>query len=132
MSEIRYLLDENVNPILRAELLKREPNLTVWQIGMLGCPDYGTLDPDILIWCEENEFILVTNNRKSMPVHLQDHLAENRRATGIFVLSENMSVGETLGELLQNATASDLEEYRDLILYLPINRFIRRCRLYDY
>jgi hypothetical protein len=51
---------------------------------MLGCPDYGTLDPDILIWCEENEFILVTNNRKSMPVHLQDHLAENRRATGYF------------------------------------------------
>ena len=53
MSEIRYLLDENVNPILRAELLKREPNLTVWQIGMLGCPDYGTLDPEILVWCEE-------------------------------------------------------------------------------
>jgi len=121
MSQIRYLLDENVNPILRAELLRREPNLTVWQIGMLGCPDYGTLDPEILIWCEENEFILVTNNRKSMPVHLQDHLAENRRATGIFVLSENMSVGETLDELLLIATASDLEEYRDLILYLPIN-----------
>ena len=121
MSEIRYLLDENVNPILRAELLKREPNLMVWQIGMLGCPDYGTLDPEILISCEENEFILVTNNRKSMPVHLQDHLAENRRATGVFVLSENMSVGETLDELLLIATASDLEEYRDLILYLPIS-----------
>ncbi len=52
MSEIRYLLDENVNPILRAELLRREPNLKVWQIGMLGCPDYGTLDPEILIWCD--------------------------------------------------------------------------------
>jgi len=88
---------------------------------MLGCPDYGTLDPEILIWCEENEFILVTNNRKSMPIHLQDHLAENRRATGIFVLSENMSVGETLDELLLIATASDLEEYSNLILYLPIS-----------
>jgi hypothetical protein len=29
MSDIRYLLDENVNPVLRAALLTREPNLTV-------------------------------------------------------------------------------------------------------
>jgi hypothetical protein len=75
MSKIRYLLDENVNPVLRSALLKRDAGLVVWQIGMPGVPEYGTLDPEILIWCEENEFILVTNNRKSMPVHLEDHLA---------------------------------------------------------
>jgi len=40
---------------------------------------------------------------------------------GIFVLSENMSVGETLDELLLITAASDSEEYRDLILYLPIS-----------
>lgn len=70
MSEIHYLLDENVNPILRTGLLREDVNLTVWQIGMLGAPALGTLDPEILIWCEENDFILVTNNRKSMPLHL--------------------------------------------------------------
>ena len=70
MSEIRYLLDENVNPILRSALLRERPNLTVWQVEMLGAPALGTLDPEILIWCEENLFLLVTNNRKSMPVHL--------------------------------------------------------------
>ena len=89
MSKIRYLLDENVNPILRSALLNSEPNLTVWQIRMLGAPGYGTLDAEILIWCEENKFILLTRNRKSMPVHLQKHLAQNRRANGIFVLNEN-------------------------------------------
>ena len=86
MSEIRYLLDENVNPILRSALLRENPNLIVWQIGLPGAPAFGTLDPEILIWCEDNEFVLVTNNRKSMPVHLKDHLKENRRATGIFIL----------------------------------------------
>lgn len=49
MSEIRYLLDENVNPILRAAFLRREPNLTIWQVGMLGAPKLGTLDPDLLL-----------------------------------------------------------------------------------
>ena len=59
MSKIRYLLDENINPVLRSALLKRDANLVVWQIGMLGVPDFGTLDPEILIWCEENNFDLV-------------------------------------------------------------------------
>lgn len=120
MSKIRYLLDENVNPILRSEILRREPSLIVWQVGMLGAPDYGTLDPEILIWCEENDFILLTRNRKSMPGHLQDHLAQGRQASGIFVLNENASAGETIEELLLIAAASDFEEYQNLILYMPI------------
>lgn len=121
MKEIRYLLDENVNPILRIALLRESPNLTVWQVGMLGAPDCGTLDPGILIWCEENEFLLVTNNRKSMPVHLQDHLAQSRRATGIFILNAEMSIGEIVAELVLIATASSAEEYQDQIIYLPIS-----------
>lgn len=121
MSEIHYLLDENVNPILRAGLLREDANLTVWQIGMLGAPALGTLDPEILIWCEENDFILVTNNRKSMPVHLQEHLAENRRAMGIFILNSEVSVGETIDELVLIASASESEEYQDQIIYLPIS-----------
>jgi hypothetical protein len=34
MSDIRYLLDENVNPFFRAELLGREPKMVVWKIGV--------------------------------------------------------------------------------------------------
>jgi Domain of unknown function (DUF5615) len=120
MTEIRYLMDENVNPLLRRELLRREPNLVIWQVGLLGSPAYGTLDPEILIWCEENEFLLVTNNRKSMPVHLQDHLAEGRSATGIFTLNTAMTIGETVDELILIAAATFAADYRNQIIYLPI------------
>ena len=85
---------------------------------MLGAPALGTLDSEILIWCEENDFILVTNNRKSMPAHLQEHLATRRYAAGIFTLSENMNSGETIDELLLIASASSSEEYRNLIIPL--------------
>ena len=121
MNEIRYLLDENVDPILRSTLLRNQPNLTVWQVGMLGSPTLGTRDPEILIWCEENGFILVTNNRKSMPVHLQDHLAEGRNVTGIFTLNATMTVGETVDELILIASATFAEDYQNQIIYLPIS-----------
>jgi hypothetical protein len=121
MSEIRYLLDEHVDPLFRTELLKREPTLIVWRIGDPSAPPRSTLDPEILYWCEEYGFILVTNNRHTMPKHLRDHLAEGRHVPGIFVLNPNMSVGETLEELLLIWGASDEDEYRDQIAFLPVS-----------
>ncbi len=118
--EIRYLLDENVNPVLRTELLRREPRLTVWKIGDPGAPPKGTPDLDILAWCEENSFILITNNRKSMPSHVKTHLAKGRHFPGIFELNPDMSLGETIEELLLVWGASEAHEYQDLLLFLPI------------
>jgi hypothetical protein len=120
MSDIRYLFDENVNPVLLTELLKAEPGIVGWKIGYPGAPPRGTDDQAILRWCEENSFILVTNNRKTMPQHLSVHLKEGRHIPGIFELNPNMSIGETIDELLLIWGASMLDEYQDLIIYLPL------------
>jgi Domain of unknown function (DUF5615) len=117
---MRYLLDEHIAPAYRAQLLRAVPDLEVWIIGDPGAPPRGTLDPDILIWCEEHDFVLVTNNRKSMPRHLADHLALGRHMPGILVTNPALSIGELLDELVLIAGASDENEYRDLILYLPL------------
>ena len=57
---IQYLLDENLPPLYREQLLRLQPDLTVWMVGDPGVPPKSTLDPEILIWCEQNQFILVT------------------------------------------------------------------------
>ena len=88
---------------------------------MRDVPSFGTLDPEILIWCEENRYILVTNNRKSMPIHLKDHLAIGRHVSGIFILNTEWSIGETTNELLLIALAAAAEEYYDQITYLPVS-----------
>ena len=64
--------------------------------------------------------MLVTNNRKSMPRHLADHLALDRHIPGILVINPALAIGELLDELLLIAGASDENEYHDLILYLPL------------
>lgn len=121
MSEIRYLLDEHVAALFRRELLNREPALIVWRIGDPSAPPRGTLDPEILQWCEAHGFILVTSNRHTMPRHLRDHLAKDRHVPGIFILNPSMSIGETIEELLLIWTASHEDEYRDRIAYLPLS-----------
>jgi hypothetical protein len=120
MNDIRYLLDENIDPLFRAELSRREPELVVWRVGDPGAPPGSTLDPVILQWCEENGFILVTNNRRSMPQHLRDHLSKGQHVPGIFELSPNLSIGDTIEELLLIWSASNADEYRDMLIYLPL------------
>ena len=120
MSMVRYLLDEHMPAALRLQLLRHAPDLVVWMLGDPGAPYYGTLDPDILLWCEANGFLFVTRNRKSIPVHLQDHLAIGHHVPGIFVVPPQLALGTIIDQLLLVWGASEAEEYHDLLLYLPL------------
>ncbi|MFN0112003.1 MAG: DUF5615 family PIN-like protein [Blastocatellia bacterium] len=111
MSEIRYLLDEHVNPRLRKALKRLAFDIVVWRVGDPGAPALSTTDPEILRWCEERGFSLVTNDRESMPVHLRAHLAAGRHIPGIFTLNPNLTMGQTADELVLIWKASEAEEY---------------------
>lgn len=117
---LKYLIDENVNPLYPNQIRLREPDILIKVIGEANIPSKGTLDPKILCWCEKNNFVLVTNNRTSMPVHLDDHVAINRHIPGIFILNPNLSIGENIEELILVALASEDNEYQDRIIYLPL------------
>ncbi|MDZ8189323.1 MAG: DUF5615 family PIN-like protein [Nostoc sp. ChiSLP02] len=117
---IQYLIDENVNPLYAQQLRRRELDILVEVVGEPGTPLKGTLDPEILIWCETYQAILVTNNRKSMPVHLRDRLAQNPHVPGIFILNASLGIGETIDELILIAKGSFDNEYQDRISFLPI------------
>lgn len=62
----KYLMDENVDPVYTKQLRRLKTDLFILAVGELTAPPRGTLDPEILCWCEEHDFILVTNNRKSI------------------------------------------------------------------
>jgi predicted nuclease of predicted toxin-antitoxin system len=60
---LKYLIDENVNPIYPNQIRLREPDILIKVVGESETPPKSTLDPEILCWCEENNFVLVTNNK---------------------------------------------------------------------
>lgn len=117
---IKYLIDENMSPLYKEQLQIQQPDLIVYAVGDSDVPPKSTKDPEILCWCEENGYILVTNNRTSMPVHLVDHLAEGRHVPGILVLRPNTSIGLIIEDLIAIAGASFEDEYQDQITYIPL------------
>ena len=116
----RFLIDENISPKYRTQLLYHEPSLTVLVIGDEGAPAKSTPDPEILKWCEQNQFSLITNNRKSMPQHLSDHRAAGHHVPGIFTINLEVPMGLIIDQLLLIVGASDEDEYIDQITYIPL------------
>jgi hypothetical protein len=78
------------------------------------------LDPDILDWLEDNGYILVTENRSTLPVHLSEHFAAGRHIPGIFWIRPGVGIGRVIEELYLIWSASTAEEYQDRMLFVPL------------
>jgi len=75
-----------------------------------------TLDPEVLIWCEEHRFLLVINDRRSMPTHL----AENQTLPRTLALRRNALMGSAIEDLLLIAEIGAGEEFKNRIRYIPL------------
>ena len=64
--------------------------------------------------------MLVTNNRATMPVHLQAHLSQGKHVPGIVQLPRRMNIGAILDDLLLIWGASQPGELQDQIVYLSL------------
>jgi hypothetical protein len=117
---IRFLLDENISRSVRNQLLFHEPTMEVVCVGDQNALPYGTPDATILEWIEQTGYILVSRNRRTMPLHLKEHLTQGKHIPGMLLLKRRISTSELIEELLLIWHASEPNEYQDHIRYLPL------------
>lgn len=113
-----YLLDEHLPSSWRARIAS-DLQVDVWMVGDPAAPPKGTPDPDVLAWCEDYGFILITRDRRTMPGHLQTHLAGGGHVPGVFILRPDMGLRSTLAELRLVAAAALPGELGDGLWCLP-------------
>ena len=118
--KLRFLLDEHVNRAIQRQLRRLDAQIEVLAVGDPGAPLAGTSDPDILAWQEENEYILITENRSTIPVHLVEHFAAGRHIPGIFWIRPGVGIGRLIEELYLIWSASTAEEYQDCTFFIPL------------
>ena len=116
---VRFLADENLDSDILAGLLSREPTIDIVDENTAGLR--GTKDPDLLELAVEQDRIIITYDRNTMPRHFRERIAARRPAPGVFIVPQQESaIGETIEWLLLVWVASHAEEWRDQIVYLPI------------
>jgi Domain of unknown function (DUF5615) len=115
----RFLLDENLSPDITDELKRLDASIEILRVGDAGVPPLSTLDPDILLWIEANNYILVTGNRTSMPGHLVDHFALGKSHPGILYIRPRTKLGQLIAALHLVWGASEMEEYYNKTDFIP-------------
>ena len=120
MSQVAYLLDENLPAALETGLLRREPILGVVRVGQEGGPPVGTGDRDLLLVCESQQRLLVSRDRSTMVGHVARHLEAGRHTFGVFLARRRTTLHEIIEDLVVVWSASEAEEWRDQLLYLPL------------
>lgn len=83
--KIKFLLDENLNPRIKRALLHLEPAIDIIRVGESDAPALGTSDADILLYLEQSQRLLVTDNRRTMPIHIAAHHAAHKHHWGVML-----------------------------------------------
>jgi hypothetical protein len=115
----RFLLDENVSIAVKAQLKRLDNTIVVIAIGDKGAPEKGTLDPEILIWLEANDYILVTENRRTMPSYLTLHYENGHFVPGILWVRPRTPVGRLVEALFTLWLGSIQEQFLHRNEFIP-------------
>ena len=116
---VRFLADEDLRDSIIQGLRSREPpldNLDVKSAGLRGTKDQALLE----IAAEQGR-ILITQDRNTMTAHFWERLAAGKSSPGLFVVPDQPgAIRDAIEWLILVWTASQPEEWRDQIVYVPV------------
>jgi hypothetical protein len=120
---LRFVLDENQRgPLWRAVVRHNQAGVYPLDVVRVGDPadlPLASIDPDILLWGEREERILVSFDKATLAGHLANHLQAGHHSPGVFMLRRGSRLSEIVSHLALVAYASDAWEWQDRIEFIP-------------
>lgn len=117
--KIRFLLDENLSPKLKVAVLRLNPAIDILRVGDSDTPPLGTLDPELLNYLELSHRLLVTDNRKSIPGHLEVHWGAGGHIWGLVWLRPSGTIRTWAEAIFMMWEVSEAEEWIDIVDWIP-------------
>ncbi|MGP1383064.1 MAG: DUF5615 family PIN-like protein [Thainema sp.] len=115
---LKLLSDENFNGDIVRGLFLRQPDLDLLRVQDVGLRKID--DPAILAWAADNERILLTHDRATMPDFAYNRLVGGKAMAGMFVVNDRMPIRQAIDELLLLIDCSEQAEWQGIVLYLPL------------
>ena len=115
---LRLLSDENFHGDIVRGLLLRQPDLNLQRVQDVGLRQWG--DPEILDWATNNNRILLTHDRATIPDFAYDRIIQEKLMAGVFVIPNRMPIRQAIDEILLLVKCSQQTEWSGIVLHLPI------------
>jgi len=113
----RFLADADFNKRIVLGLLRREPMIDIWTAHQGDV--LGRADPEVLGIAARENRILLSHDRATMPAHFV-RFTESHSSPGLILVSQEIDIGTAIEDLLLIWAASSIEEWRDIIGFVPL------------
>ena len=119
---LSYLLDENlpgrvVRAIQRHNLTGELP-LDAVRVGDLPELPLGADDSLVLLWAESASRILISEDKHTLPNHLENHLAARRHSPGVFLVRPATSLSDLIEYLALVAHLTEPFKWQDRVTFI--------------
>ena len=114
---VRFLADEDLDADIIDGLLAREPAIDLLDVKNAGLRE--SEDPLLLELAANQDRILITHDRHTMTHHFGERLAAGNSSPGLFIVPQQSDIGAIIESLLLVWCASQAEEWRNRVEYLP-------------
>jgi hypothetical protein len=114
---VRFLADEDLDADIIEGLRSREPSVDILDVKSTGLR--GAKDPALLELAAQQDRILITHDRRTMTRHVRERLAAGKSIPGLFIVPQQSAIGAIIESLLLVWSASQAEEWRNRVEYLP-------------
>jgi hypothetical protein len=84
----------------------------------------GTSNPERLRWAEQDGFVRISNDARTLPGHFAAHFNTGHHSPGVFLIALPASITRILEARFYYADASDDDTWRDQILFNPWVPFV--------
>jgi predicted nuclease of predicted toxin-antitoxin system len=117
MIRIRFQADADLRQAIVAGVLRRKPDLDFQSANQAKLE--GILDPEVLAIAAREKRVLVTHDRKTMPIEFGRFIAEQPSA-GVLIISQGLPINEAIEAIILVWEASTAEEWVNQIMSLPL------------
>ncbi len=70
----------------------------------------GMSDPELLLWAEQQGFVLISNDARTMPGHFAAHLGAGHHSQGVFLIALPVSISEIVEALYLDVKGTQVSD----------------------
>jgi predicted nuclease of predicted toxin-antitoxin system len=115
---LRLVSDADCNGKVIRGLRRKEPGLDIVRVQEAGLRTAD--DPTILEWAAAEGRILLTHDENTMAPFARARVAAGQPMPGVFVVPQELPIGQAIEAILLVALCSEPHEWRDRVEFLPL------------
>jgi hypothetical protein len=118
MSRPQFLADHDLNEHLVRGVRRREPAIEFIRARDIGMHERS--DAEVLAYAAEHQLIVVSHDVNTMPANAYTRIRARAPVAGLLMVKQSDPVGIVIDDLILIWSASEAEEWQNVVEFLPL------------